>query len=153
MLIVIVIIGILAAALIPRLTGAQGQARDTARVSDLSQMGTALTVYGVDNNNSYPISGSSEAVLSGLVTDGYLKALPKDPLNGVGKACAITATTWYYGFSNKWTWYVVGAKMETKKSNSLNANCSDTIQSTNTLLTGVWSTPISSTVGYYLYTN
>jgi type II secretory pathway pseudopilin PulG len=38
MLIVIVIIGILAAALIPRLTGAQAQARDTARLADLNQL-------------------------------------------------------------------------------------------------------------------
>ena len=35
MLIVIVIIGILAAALIPRLTGIQGRARDTKRIYDI----------------------------------------------------------------------------------------------------------------------
>lgn len=48
MLIVIVIIGILAAALIPRLTGIQGRARDTARKADLQQIGTALATYKLD---------------------------------------------------------------------------------------------------------
>lgn len=45
MLIVIVIIGILAAALIPRLTGAQAKARNTARKADLSQINTAIMAY------------------------------------------------------------------------------------------------------------
>ena len=53
MLIVIVIIGILAAALIPRLTGIQGRARDTARKADLQQIGTALATYKLDVA-SYP---------------------------------------------------------------------------------------------------
>ena len=45
MLIVVVIIGILASALLPRLQGAQASARDTARKSDLSQLGSALVSY------------------------------------------------------------------------------------------------------------
>ena len=48
MLIVIVIIGILAAALIPKLQGMQGRARDVARKADLNQLGTAFQVYQVD---------------------------------------------------------------------------------------------------------
>ena len=53
MLIVIVIIGILAAALIPRLMSARGRANDTARKADLQQLGTALISYQVDNS-SFP---------------------------------------------------------------------------------------------------
>lgn len=49
MLIVIVIIGILAAALIPRLTGLQARARDTARTADLRNIATAVELYHVDN--------------------------------------------------------------------------------------------------------
>jgi prepilin-type N-terminal cleavage/methylation domain-containing protein len=48
MLIVIVIIGILASALIPKLQGMQGKARDTARKADLNQLGTAFAVYQAD---------------------------------------------------------------------------------------------------------
>ena len=58
MLIVIVIIGILAAALIPRLTGIQGRARDVARKGDLQQISTALATYNLDKGN-YPITGGS----------------------------------------------------------------------------------------------
>jgi general secretion pathway protein G len=58
MLIVIVIIGILAAALIPRLTGVQSRARDVARKADLSQLSTALTTYQLDNG-TYVITGGS----------------------------------------------------------------------------------------------
>ena len=53
MLIVVVIIGILAAAILPRLQGAQSSARDTARKSDLSQLGTALVAY-VNNRGELP---------------------------------------------------------------------------------------------------
>ncbi|MDR0369417.1 MAG: prepilin-type N-terminal cleavage/methylation domain-containing protein [Candidatus Peribacteria bacterium] len=45
MLIVIVIIGILISALLPRLQGAQGMARDTARQTALSQIGSAIIAY------------------------------------------------------------------------------------------------------------
>jgi len=49
MLIVVVIIGILAAALIPRLQSVQARARDTKRKADLHQIGTALEIYKEDN--------------------------------------------------------------------------------------------------------
>ncbi|MEI7477027.1 MAG: prepilin-type N-terminal cleavage/methylation domain-containing protein [bacterium] len=51
MLIVVVIIGILAAALIPRLQSVQARARDTKRVADLHQIGTAMEIYKEDNGN------------------------------------------------------------------------------------------------------
>lgn len=49
MLIVIVIIGILAASLIPRLSSARGRANDVARKADLSQVAAALVSYQIDN--------------------------------------------------------------------------------------------------------
>jgi type II secretion system protein G len=48
MLIVIVIIGILAAALIPKLSSARGRANDTARKATLSQVAAALVMYQID---------------------------------------------------------------------------------------------------------
>ena len=53
MLIVVVIIGILSAALLPRLQGAQSAARDSARKSDLSQLGSAILSY-YNNRGEYP---------------------------------------------------------------------------------------------------
>jgi general secretion pathway protein G len=53
MLIVIVIIGVLAAALIPRLTSARGRANDVARKAGLQQVATALVSYNIDEG-SFP---------------------------------------------------------------------------------------------------
>ena len=50
LLIVIVIIGILSVALIPKLIGLQGKARDTARRADIQQIYTALKQYEIDTN-------------------------------------------------------------------------------------------------------
>jgi len=59
LLIVIVIIGILAVALIPRLTGLQARARDTVRIADITTLRTAITAYTVDNNGKVPPSVGS----------------------------------------------------------------------------------------------
>jgi general secretion pathway protein G len=55
MLIVIVIIGILAAALIPRLSSARGRANDVARKADLAQLANALLSYQIDRGQ-FPTS-------------------------------------------------------------------------------------------------
>ena len=80
MLIVIVIIGILAAALIPRLLSVQGRARDTKRKADLQQIGSALAIYKIDNSGFPNISGSTWNSVVGYIS-GYLTAVPNDPLN------------------------------------------------------------------------
>ena len=81
-LLVVVIIGILAAVAIPRLGGRVKQAQIAAAQADVNNVGMALRLYEVDNGN-YPAS------LSGLVTSPgtsknwrgpYLeKGIPKDP--------------------------------------------------------------------------
>ncbi|MBP6910210.1 prepilin-type N-terminal cleavage/methylation domain-containing protein [Patescibacteria group bacterium] len=80
MLIVIVIIGILAAALVPRLISVQGRARDTKRKADISQIGSALAIYKTDNSTFPATSGSSFAVLAPLLS-GYLTTTPTDPVS------------------------------------------------------------------------
>lgn len=70
MLIVIVIIGILAAALLPKFAGAQAKARNTARKADLNQLTTALNAYQVDY-------GQFPASLDDL-KGTYIKDVPKD---------------------------------------------------------------------------
>ena len=77
MLIVIVIIGILAAALIPRLLSVQSRARDTKRKADLSQIGSALGIYRADNS-IFPVnSGSTSKII--VVLTGYMSVVPTDP--------------------------------------------------------------------------
>jgi len=53
MLIVIVIIGILASALIPRLSQARERANDTARKAHIQNIATVLIAYQIDKG-SYP---------------------------------------------------------------------------------------------------
>lgn len=48
LMIVIVILGILMGTILPRLTGAQSRARDTARKADLNNIALALEVYASD---------------------------------------------------------------------------------------------------------
>ena len=54
MLIVIVIIGILAAALLPQIGSARDKANDTAREANVRTLVTAITQYWMDHPNGYP---------------------------------------------------------------------------------------------------
>ena len=61
MLIVIVIIGVLAAALIPRVTGIKARARDTKRQTDMKTFSTALKLYYRDSQ-TFPVSSCNAPV-------------------------------------------------------------------------------------------
>ncbi|USN54260.1 MAG: prepilin-type N-terminal cleavage/methylation domain-containing protein [Candidatus Peribacteria bacterium] len=76
-LIVIVIVGILIAALLPRLQGSQGRARDVARKGHIQQIATAYGIYNQDNT-AYPTSGTC---VDGNTTEitSYLSSVPTDP--------------------------------------------------------------------------
>jgi type II secretory pathway pseudopilin PulG len=85
MLIVVVIIGILAAALIPRLQTVQARARDTKRKADVTQIGSALAVYGSDNGNfsglqnAWNTSSAAGQLREFLVVNAsYLTEMPND---------------------------------------------------------------------------
>ncbi|MBQ9345554.1 MAG: type II secretion system major pseudopilin GspG [Kiritimatiellae bacterium] len=80
-LLVVVIIGILAAVAVPKLSGRVRQAKQNAAASSIGSIGLAINMYEVDNGK-YPDS------LQNLVTKGsednwngpYLeKGVPKDP--------------------------------------------------------------------------
>lgn len=90
MLIVVVIIGILAAAILPRLQGAQAATRDTARVKYLSDISAGIESYSAMKGD-YPATGTNnsakEALAKILVEQReYLKDFPSDPV----KSAAIT---------------------------------------------------------------
>jgi len=106
LLIVITIIGILAAALIPRITTGTSKARDAKRQADLGTIATALELYAQnDNATTYPVGAggcisaiddiavleeevsgglpeepSSSALVGGCAAGYYYKSIPK---NGV----------------------------------------------------------------------
>lgn len=86
LLIVIVVIGILAAITIVAYNGIQTRARDSARSNDIEQVKKAVELYYVDNG-SYPSVGTDNLgyPLSSLATalvPKYTAKLPTDPLGG-----------------------------------------------------------------------
>lgn len=107
LLIVIVIIGIIATALIPRLTWAQAIARDKARLLDMRQVQAAIQRY-YDINKSYPIAygrrwncsgrgwhptSGPNGYIPGLAPD-YLISLPLDPKPTSSVNCYLYKSDW-----------------------------------------------------------
>ena len=89
MLIMVIIIGILSAAILPRLTGYMARTRDLQRHMDLRNIATAIELYKsnkgklpeiYDENNQVSSSFGWRAT-SLLWIKEYIKSIPKDPSN------------------------------------------------------------------------
>lgn len=95
LLIVIVVIGILAAITIVAYNGIQSRARDTQRAQDIKTIAKALEIYKIQNGSypgvvsstgqggweiSVPTAANSD-FLSILRTSGVISSVPKDPIN------------------------------------------------------------------------
>ena len=126
MLIVIVIIGILAAALIPRLSSARGRANDVARKADVAQVATVLVSYQIDKG-AYPTWTwcANGCELSAIKTDlitAWMSSLPEDPnsTRSFSGIAGLTIGSWQYGYTvitKNWiTWngFVIMAAAETE---------------------------------------
>lgn len=85
LLIVIVIIGILAALVIVAYNGIQARANDSKRITDMRNMKTAIQAYYIDNGTYPPTNFQG---LSGYLVPEYIKAIPSDSINAArdGKA-------------------------------------------------------------------
>jgi general secretion pathway protein G len=105
-LIVVVILGILAAIVIPQFTDASEQAKESSLVSDLQTMRSQIELYKVQHNDRLPGEGgaSTEQAITGLTDIGgdvaaapgtgvygpYLQKLPKNPFTdgrGINGPC------------------------------------------------------------------
>lgn len=109
MLIVIVIIGILIAALLPRMSAAQGRARDVARKTALSQLQSAIVTYQWDKwewpqvssaKNWMDISTDTASGIGKDLINGWMSGIPSDPLattkfKWLGDH---EVTSWHYGY-------------------------------------------------------
>lgn len=84
LLLVLTILGILAALVVPKMVGRSEQARQTAAKTDISTFGTALDAFEVDNGN-YPRgkNGLQDLVVQPRDAQNwhgpYVKEIPKDP--------------------------------------------------------------------------
>ena len=97
LLVVIAIIGILSTLLILQLNTARSKARDTKRVSDISQLRTAIELY-YDNNGSYP-ADISTATIGRYMSSGIS---PTDPSTAAtyGYATTVVPRTKFQVWSN-----------------------------------------------------
>ncbi len=73
-LVVIVILGILAAVIVPNIMDKPGEARITKAKADIRAIESALNIYRLDKHN-YPTTDEGLAILAGK----YLPRLPIDP--------------------------------------------------------------------------
>lgn len=131
MLIVIVIIGILIAALMPRMQAAQWRARDVSRKTALSQIQSAIVTSQGDKWRWPGMSGdvASDWVwisyISGELVAAWMNSIPQDPLkndvkwlwtaaNGVIPN-ATSGDYWYIVTTRNWSenwWFVLMAQTE-----------------------------------------
>jgi len=85
LLLVLVILGVLAALVVPKFTGRSQQARETAAKTDISRISTALNAFEIDLGR-YPTSDEGVAALvsppttaQGAPRSAYIERLPTDP--------------------------------------------------------------------------
>jgi prepilin-type N-terminal cleavage/methylation domain-containing protein len=102
LMIVIAIIGILAAALFPSLTSYLARGRDTSRVAGIKEIVTAFAGYQLDKLTPppalTPVAGpAAMCVNSGAANmSSYLAKFPVDPTSGRTSNCG-TASAYGYG--------------------------------------------------------
>jgi len=117
LLIVITIIGILAAALLPSIIGAPGRARDVARKADLNDMITAIELYASDNGTYPSAAGCVDDVLADSmaadITSYMSGGLPSDPgSKGPGGANTCDSNYLYCPFPSAVAKYMLATYME-----------------------------------------
>ncbi len=131
LLIVIVIIGILAVGLVPKVIDAPKRARDTVRKKDLDSLRTALTAYASDYN-AFPDSNSpclNPASAAYIALGSYFSGnkIPQDPVSTKTNGdCGSQGAYIYKSFksppaSPNINCYIIGAELETGKGGNSSA--------------------------------
>ena len=97
-LIVVVILGILAAIVVPQFAGAANEARTGNILTQTQTLETQLELYAARNNGVYPdLVGvgwgavGDAAVPPTMIGDGYIKAAPVNPLAPAGAQTTVVA--------------------------------------------------------------
>ena len=125
MLIVIVIIWVLAAALIPRLTSVRWRANDTARKADIQQLTTAILAHQLDYNGKLPVPATGSYSISWITNyliTAWMDWTPSDPtpenvFSFSGNSFRVeTGQYGYIRIKQDWVpneWFVLMAKTQT----------------------------------------
>jgi len=90
-LIVVVILGILAAIVIPQFTSASEEAQASSAASQLATVRNQIELFRVRNNGDAP-SATELFTDTGIVSEDYLRAAPANPRNGETSVGATSIT-------------------------------------------------------------
>lgn len=93
-LIVVVILGILAAIVVPQFTNAANESRVGNVATQVSTIETQLELWAARHNGTYPDLTSAGETWQDLVDDGYFKSIPVNPFTGVS---AVSETDYDFG--------------------------------------------------------
>jgi len=127
LLIVIVVIGILAALVITTFNGIQQKGRDTERQTDIKALHGQLEAYYAQNGRYPTLANLNDATFRGTSMKGLDSAALKDPKGTAEELKASTTTNYYVytvspascdnGSAGDCTGYVLSAKLEGKIDN------------------------------------
>ncbi len=96
-LIVVVILGILAAIVVPQFTGAATQARGSALAEQLQSLNGQITIYYARNGNAYPSFATEGwgtlADTTSLIGGHYIGKAPRNPAWVNGDATSVSVVT------------------------------------------------------------
>jgi type II secretion system protein G len=136
LLIVITIIGILAVALVPRISQGPARARDVTRKADLGNIQTALSLYNSDTG-TYPgsfgsaecISDTGGATAANTLISTYMQggSVPGDPSSQSTVSCSSTAGGYSY-IPISSTSYILSANLEADTAVGENIYCTDPVK-------------------------
>lgn len=120
LLIVIVVIGILAALVVTTFAGVQRKARNAERESDIKAIHTQLEAY-YNEANRYPTLAELNGT-SGTIRQNEMKSLDagalRDPRGNADTLCAtVSATCYGYAVNNDGTEYTLSADIENSDTN------------------------------------
>lgn len=105
-LVVVAIIGVLAAAVLAFLNTARVGSRDSRRLGDVKELQTALQFY-FDKHSTYP------ETLADLVSGSYISVIAKDPSTNV---------EYFYDLTSGGASYHLGANLEDPKNKALKSD-------------------------------
>ena len=91
-LIVVVILGILAAIVVPQFTNAANEARTGNISTQVSTLENQLELYAAQNNGTYPTLVELQAAWGVMITGDYIKEIPVNPFSNTSTVAAWDST-------------------------------------------------------------
>lgn len=89
-LVVVVVLGILAAIVVPQFASATGQAQEVATLDQLRKIRSALAIYYLQRHSRYPNVTAGDGTWGELLSLGYMREPPVNSWIGTGASKVIS---------------------------------------------------------------